>query len=132
MKKLLYLFILSTILISCSSNDDESLDPIIGTWQLQSVLEDGIELTTECERKTTLTFNENGTTASVSFFEDGNGCESETETSTWENTGDSMYNADGEDNVLLTFSQNNTVFSASTSETFNGMTYTFVITYKKI
>jgi len=32
MKKLLYVFIAISTLISCGSDNDTSLDPIIGTW----------------------------------------------------------------------------------------------------
>ena len=88
MKKLLYLFIVTTLLISCNSNDDNSLDldPIIGTWQMQSILENNQERSTACQRQSTIIFSENGTTT-VSNFEDaddGSGdCERYTEVSNW-------------------------------------------------
>lgn len=133
MKKLLCLFIASAILISCESNDDTDLDPIIGTWQLQSVVENGDEQTTECERRTTITFFADGTTNSKAFYDDGNGCESESDTSTWVGLENSTYKVDSDDEeVKLNFSQNNTVFTSSISETFNNTTYTTTITYKKI
>lgn len=135
MKKLLYLFIASAFLISCESNEDDmsNTDPIIGTWQLESVIEDGEEQTTSCERRTTLTFLENGVTTANSYFNDGNGCESESDSSSWENIGDSNYRIDSDDeSIKIDFSQNNTVFSSTFSETFDGMTFTTVITYKKI
>lgn len=133
MKKLIYLFLASAILISCSSSDDDSLDPIIGSWKLQSVIEDGVETSTECQRQTTVTFSENGTTQSKSYYDDGNGCESDSDTSTWVNVGGSTYRIDSDDEATkINFSQNNTVFSGSFSETYNGATYTTTISYKKI
>ena len=133
MKNLLYLFIFSTILISCSSDNDLDIDPIIGKWQLQSVLENGEEETTECERKTTISFSSNGTTNSESFDSDGGNCESQSDTSTWKNIGNSTYRiARDDEDAKLSFSQNNTVFSASLTETDNGDIYTIVITYRKI
>ncbi|WP_298766608.1 lipocalin family protein [uncultured Polaribacter sp.] len=141
MKKLLYLFIATTLLISCESNEDEedmsNSDPIIGTWQLESAEINDEEFSTECEKQTTVTFLENGVVNAISFFEDNNGCESETETSSWRKISDSIYRItyDTEDefeDINLIFSQNNTIFTISVSETFDGMTFTSVITYKKI
>lgn len=134
MKKILYLFIAIVSITSCESNEEINSDPIIGTWQLQSVLENGTEQATDCEKKTTIVFLENGTTTNESFNDDGNnGCESNTDSSTWVNIGNSTYRIDSDDeDVKLNFSQNNTVFTASISESYNGMTFTTVITYKKI
>jgi len=135
MKKLFYLFIAATILISCSSDEDTDFDLIIGKWQQESILLNGMEQTTDCEKKSTITFLANGTTNTISFYEDGNGCISETDNSTWVNVGNSTYKVgDGVDDeeVKLNFTKNNTAFSATTSETFDGETFTIVITFKKI
>lgn len=132
MKKLLYLFIACTIFISCESDNDSDLDPIIGTWQLQSIIEDDVEQTTECSRKTTIVFLQDGTTTADIYEDDGNNCNNFKDTSTWVNKGNSTYRIKVDDaDSKLTFSQNNTVFTGGTSETFNGVTYTTVITYKK-
>ena len=138
MKKLLYLFIASAILISCESDNDTDLDPIIGTWQLQSVSKSGNEQTTECERKTTLVFLENGTTTNERFFEDGNGCELEKGVSTWVNKGNSTYRIDKDtEDAKLNFSQNNTIFTSSIitedlDVSGNIVSVPLIITYKKI
>ena len=134
MKKLIYVFALFAILTSCDSDNETALDvdPIVGNWQLQSNIEDGDEIITECEKNTTIFFDANGTAIIKSFYDEGNGCLSETDNATWVNAGNSTYKLDGDDAVAISFSANNTVFSVTTSDTFNGMTYTMVITYKKI
>jgi len=70
---------------------------------------------------------------------DGNGnaiCENDYNGAfTWENTNTTTYNIseDGDSNSIpLTFSQNNTIFSGSSSETYNGTTYTSTFSYIKI
>lgn len=136
MKKLLYLFIAATILVSCSSDDDDiNLDPIIGKWQQESILLNGMEQASDCEKKSTISFLENGTTTSVSFIDEGNGCKSETDSSTWVNIGNTTYKVgnDAEDvAVKLNFSENNTLFSATMTEEINGFTFTIIITFRKI
>jgi hypothetical protein len=55
MKRLLYLFIASTILISCESdNNQEDIDIIVGKWYLIS--EYG-STSSDCEKQSNLTFN---------------------------------------------------------------------------
>ena len=134
MKKLIYVFALFATLTSCDSDNEAAsdIDPIVGNWQLQSTIEDGDEIITECEKNTTIFFDANGTATVNSFYDEGNGCQSETDNATWVNAGNSTYKLDGEEAVAISFSANNTVFTVTTSESFNGMTYTMVITYKKI
>ncbi|WP_298881156.1 lipocalin family protein [uncultured Polaribacter sp.] len=136
MKKLLYLFITATILISCDSDNDSDLEPIIGKWQLTSETENGKEISDECQRKSTITFFENGTTSEIYYYNYGNDvCESDTTSSKWENVGDSNYritnDGNSETNEIL-FSNNNNVFSFTFSEEHNGITYTYKGIYKRI
>lgn len=143
MKKIIYLLTVIICLSSCSSSDDDasSSNIIIGTWQLKSETENGVERTTDCTRKSTITFLENGNGSQISYDEsyDGTGnavCENDYNgTFTWENTNATIYNVseDGQSNsVELTFSQNNTIFSTSFSETYDGTTYTSTSSYIKI
>ncbi|ARV13707.1 lipocalin family protein [Polaribacter sp. SA4-12] len=143
MKKIILLLITIVSLSSCSSSDDDmsSSNIIIGTWQLKSETENGEERTTDCTRKSTITFLENGNGSQMIYDEsyDGSGnavCENDYNgTFTWENTNGNTYNIseDGENNSIeLTFSQNNTIFSSSSSETYNGTTYTSTFSYIKI
>jgi hypothetical protein len=141
-KKLLYLFIASTILISCESNEEEQeviLDPIIGTWQIESVIYNKEDITNDCHKKTEITFSEagiiSGTTSNYSWvnvYENGiliskeENCETESVTSFWKNIDSSTYIFDNE-NVELSLSQNNTIFTLTTTDI-----YSEVTTYKKI
>ncbi len=140
MKKIIFLFLAIATLSSCETKEDDnpnSSDIIIGTWQLASDKENGTEISTECERKSTITFLENGTSEEVYYYTDGsNNCSTESDTSTWENVGNSTYKIDygngDSETAKLTFSENNTVFSVTDIDDDNGVTYTYVITYKKI
>ena len=135
MKKLIYLFVATTLLISCSDDDSTAdLDPIIGLWQLESQTLSGIEITTECERNTTLELFEDGTITSESFYLDGVDCLSDIDTSTWENLSGSTYRVDDdpEGDRTLIFSQNNTVFSFTTTQIIGGDTYDFTATFRKL
>ncbi|CAI8295083.1 MAG: lipocalin family protein [Flavobacteriaceae bacterium] len=135
MKKIIYLFVATTLLISYSADGSTAdLDPIIGIWQLESQTEDGIEITTECERNTALEFFEDGNHTSEIFYLDGVDCLSYTDTSTWENLSGSTYRLDNvaEDEATLIFSENNTVFSFIKTEIISGDTYDFTLTFRKL
>ena len=115
MKKLLYLFIATTFLISCSSNDDSNLDPIIGKWKLASITLDGkdISIGDECDQKSTVTYLENGNTEDVFFLDNGYGeCNKTEEKSTWENIGNSTYIFD-ELEVKIDFFNNNNSYKTT-------------------
>jgi len=133
MKKLLYLFVASIILISCNSNDnDETLDPIIGTWQLQSATVNNVEISNDCSKQSTIAFSDDNTIFVTSFDDFDGECTSFTETSTWLNTGNSVYEFDDEEELDIRFSQNNTVFTISETESTEEGTITIIISYKKI
>lgn len=138
MKKIILLLITIVSLYSCSSNDEnETTDAIIGTWQLNSYTEIGVERSDECSRKTTINFSENGIATVIGFENDGNSCKSETYTMNWKNSGDSNYTFDTNDgqthSFKITFSQNNSVFSILLkSEVVNGETWEEIEAYKKI
>ena len=143
MKKIILLLITIVSLSSCSSNDDDttSLNAIIGNWQLKSMTENDEERTTDCTRKSTVTFLENGNGSQISYNEnyDGNGnaiCENDDNgTFTWENSTGSIYKIIEEGDiseVQITFSQDKSTFSIDFSETFDGVVYSQIMTYKKI
>ena len=140
MKKLLYLFIASTFLISCSSNDGYySLDPIIGEWQQFSYTFNGEESELqidECGKKSTYVFFKNGTGDSILFDFTSNDCTPFVGTLTWENIGDSTYNIDNGNHsepYKLDFSNNNSFFkTTSTDISIDGTTDTEVFIYKRI
>jgi len=137
MKKLLYLFITSIFLISCSSDDDNnsSLEPIIGEWQLTSYKFNGEEKANDCDKKSTTTFFKNGTGNSIGFDFTQNKCERFTDTFTWVNLGDSKYRTDNgyyAYTTEITFSNNNSVLMTFRTEINNGSSETVSYTYKRI
>ena len=144
MKKLLYLFVAAAILISCESNeDDPSSDPIIGKWQVTSYLENGQEQATDCDKKSIVTFNSDGTFSNNSFYTDDSGnCVSDSDSyeANWKNIGNSTYSITDDDEVdeddletvKIEFSENNSVFSITTIEEYNGTINTYKDIYKKI
>ena len=91
MNKFIYALIFITIFSSCSSdsNEENTTDPILGTWNLLSV---GGSEVTDCEKQSTITFNINGSTSSETFQDLAGNCVSITGTNTWENKGDNLYN----------------------------------------
>jgi hypothetical protein len=141
MKKIILLLITIVSLSSCSSNDDDiaSLNAIIGNWQLKSMTENGEERSTDCTRKNTVTFLENGNGSNISYDEnyDGNAtCENAVNgTFTWENLTGSIYKIIEEEDiseVQINFSQDKSIFSIEISETFDDEVYSLTLTYKKI
>lgn len=139
MKKLLYLFIASAMLLSCESEDETSMnsDPIIGKWQLTSTTENGTETSSDCERKSTVTFSSDGSFTYFSSYDDGGAnCSNESSSGTWKNSGNSNYtldfsNGDSGD-TKINFSNSNKVFSTTDTDDFNGTTTIYIETYKKI
>jgi|TARA_B110000967_G_scaffold35016_1_gene33956 hypothetical protein len=114
MKKFIYLFISSTLLISCNSIEDDSadLDPIIGTWKLTSLTFDGKESDTisACEKKSTATYQEKGTGIDNYFSEDNSGrCNNQILNFSWKNIDNSKYLL-GNFEVKLEFSNNNNTY----------------------
>ena len=67
MKKLLYLFFAITLL-GCSSNDDSSDSPLVGTWQLVSIKENGIPIHIECDLENNITLLEGNTGTYFQYY----------------------------------------------------------------
>ncbi|MFO7721018.1 MAG: lipocalin family protein [Gillisia sp.] len=89
MKKLFLLFMSLTVLTGCSNDDDNSeKDRILGSWlivEINNVPGSEFELS-ECNKNSTMTFNENGTTTSVFHAQIEGNCTAGTPTnSTWNN-----------------------------------------------
>ena len=113
MKKILILTVALFSLMSCSDNDN-SIDPVIGSWFPFS--ENGVE-SSDCEKKSTLTFSENGAFTTTNYILDGNECFLDNEASgIWSAKAGSVYTitisgrAEGDDGVLV-FSNNNDTFT---------------------
>ncbi len=85
MKKFgLFLFIISAIVMSCSSDDSNTQQgggevtdpsPLIGTWELTAKKQDGSESElSDCDKTSTLQFNPNNTLITQVFSDQGNDC----------------------------------------------------------
>lgn len=118
MKKLLYVFIASVFLISCESNDDDSIgfDKIIGAWKLISNTEDNIETATDCTKNNTFNFTSKGILTRNLYLEVNEVCGSTPQKiSSWYNLGNSIYRIDYSNGVIdefeFSFAQNDTRFT---------------------
>ena len=110
MKKVLIIIITIFTLTSCNSSDNDlNLDPIIGTWQLTSILQNNQELyiANECDKKSYTTYFKDGTFFESSHFKKSTGdCSSREYTSNWINLENSNYKFD-EVEIKLDFFNNN-------------------------
>lgn len=108
MKKLflfLSLFLVAMSFNSCTNDDDDETDQIVGKWRLSEIFvkigpESENYMPTECEKKTTLEFFENGTYQEndFTFDQETNTCETQQPiTGTWENLGNTKYDISGID-----------------------------------
>ena len=117
MKKLLILSIAVFTLFSCSSNDDDNLDLIVGTWTYTAI--DG-EVLDDCDKKSQVTFNENNSYSTKSYYTENGDCVLEsTINGTWENNNNNTYSFsfDGDTNTAkVTFSNNDNTLTLGENE----------------
>lgn len=122
MKKLFIFLSICLVAVSfnsCNDDDNDSADKIVGEWRLSQMdvyaeinnepiddeIQDALDemldgMITECTKKSTFEFFENGTYKETffDFIDDTNTCEAlETENGTWENLGNSKYDISGID-----------------------------------
>ena len=91
MKKIFLSLALCFALFSCSSNDDDNLDLIVGTWNLFSL--NGVEVS-DCEKQSYITFQVNYTATGEDYnIATNNNCErvGVSETVQWINNGNNTY-----------------------------------------
>ena len=119
MKKLFLFLSICLVAVSfnsCSNNDDDnaSADQIVGKWRLSELYAEINQvpiddyILTECDKKSTIEFFENGTYKENDFvFNDlTSTCEAlETVNGTWENLSNSMYDFSGIDFSDFDFSE---------------------------
>ncbi len=105
MKKaiLLTTVILSTLFISCGSDDDGGpQDPIVGKWQIEARFDGDTEVNiSDCEKQDTFDIKADGTYTSVDNLEPNSGtaCTEIQVSGTWENKGNDIYNFTVEGNT---------------------------------
>lgn len=54
--------ILALSITSCKKDKNETSNPFVGTWKLQEFIDNGVDKTTDCERKSTMVITENAIT----------------------------------------------------------------------
>lgn len=116
MKKTLYVgLLIATALVSfsCSENDNteidnpitETSDPVVGTWTLIAKAQVGAglqEAPTSCERQSTMEFRANKTFTAAFFDDQEEACVTTNSNSgTWENIGEGMYEITEGDTPLI-------------------------------
>ncbi|MBW1295318.1 lipocalin family protein [Aquimarina litoralis] len=101
MKKIILLFAaISTIMISCKSDDDgagpgpvDMQDPFVGTWKITQEFENGVEIALDaCDAEDTLTVTSDQKFSGTSHdLENGTCTLQGTLTGGWENLGNNIY-----------------------------------------
>lgn len=98
MKKFTYLLLIAVMpFISCSSDDEAVEESMFGKWQLSSSVQtiDGQQVPedlTDCDKKSTVEFSEDGSFTTVAFSEQNGECISvDTSAGTWEDKGNDIY-----------------------------------------
>lgn len=120
MKKIILLLaVISTIVISCKSDDDaagpvDMQDPFVGTWKITQEFENGVEVMQEaCDLEETIAIKNDMTFTGTYYMMGASSCEvGGTYAGTWENLGDSKYKVTSDDpedtevEATVTFSGN--------------------------
>ncbi len=126
MKKTILLYVIFNVLFftSCSSDDDNTADPIIGKWTLSERFHNGeVFALDNCFKSDEVIFMENGTLTSTFHKLTGNTCEvSHTVEGTWKNLGNNQYTMveNGEEPYTCVISENGAVFTIETQFEFQG------------
>ncbi len=145
MKKLflfLSLFLVALSFNTCTNDDDDIPDEIVGKWRLSQIFvkigpESENYMPTECEKKTTIEFFENGTYKEndFEFNDDTNTCLAlQPINGTWENLGNAKYDISGIDfsdfdipgatadmETKITFGSNKMLMEISGTVTYEGV-----------
>ncbi|WP_420553082.1 lipocalin family protein [Tenacibaculum aiptasiae] len=128
MKKILFLSIALFSLISCSSNDEDSLDPFIGTWYLFSINNQEVS---DCLKNNTVNILENGNLTFTSYDLINNVCKvDDTGSSTWKNKGGGNYGITTKGTTIerinkVLFSNNNNTFTYTETNNSTAETSTY-------
>ncbi|MBW1295316.1 lipocalin family protein [Aquimarina litoralis] len=126
MKKIVLLFAaISTIMISCQSDDDgagpvDMQDPFVGTWKITQEFENGVEVMQEaCDLEETIIIKDDMKLSGTYYMMGTSGCTvGGTYTGTWENLGNNKYKVTSDDPEAT---------STEATVTFSGNTMTVII-----
>jgi len=116
MKRTILLFFAIAGIISCVDNSQigkhgypPSEDLIIGEWTLHSSIKKGIDITSECDKLTTLEFNPHNSVSGTTYANNVRGnCIKDKIDTTWKKNDHGTYNINGAI-VEIFFTENNTV-----------------------
>ncbi|SEL69612.1 Lipocalin-like domain-containing protein [Aquimarina amphilecti] len=105
MKKIILLFTtISTLLVSCKSDDDATgsvdiQDPFVGTWRITQEFENGAEVMQEaCDFAETIIVMDDMTFSGIYYMMGASSCEvGGTYAGTWENLGNNKYKVTSDD-----------------------------------
>ena len=79
MKKITTILILTLLLFSCSDSSEKQIDnslSIIGKWKLEKEIDNNIDITNDCYKKSTLTIDNNLSVNVINYdFNQNNECE---------------------------------------------------------
>ena len=126
MKTKILMVAITLIFISCSSSDYEPTDPIVGHWELTSIVSQGFEFINSCKSKDNIEIRSNKTFTLTSHKEDDN-CAEESVLGKWAYITNNKYefSAAGDKAIFTLTSDNSLTFS------FEQDSKTAVYTYKK-
>jgi len=135
MKKIYLPCIIGAFLLSCNSDDDSDLDPIVGTWKITSSKVDGKEIhsTNDCDKDNSMTFFYDGKIKdNYSYINLQNECVNSEKFFEWENSGNSVYKIDDFEVKIIFSNDNNTFTETLTIKGLNNEDVTVAITRLKI
>ena len=117
----MHLIIAILCLSSCSSNDDDISNPIIGKWKIKDITINNSSILNSCNANSTIEFKPDNTVIVIGFNDDGS-CVSESNTGNWKfksgNTYSTTVNSDDGSftDISIVFSNNNNTFTTRDSE----------------
>jgi len=111
------------------SAQNSKKDKLIGKWKLYQEIEDGEDTSSECSRKTTIEFFNNGTYSITEYVEESeidDTCYGEMRKNNWKNIGDSKYIFRGKKTTNIYFEKDMYYFI------YTGVDYTIKYVYRRV
>ncbi len=98
--------ILTTLITSCGSDDEDNKHPIVGTWQLEEVYTNGVsDSIPDCEKETIVIYGEDESYEATykNEFDESGMCNEEVYNGTWINVVDNEYHHTIDTDSLVVF-----------------------------